>query len=225
LIYYEKYGNIKKNKRGGTMNYEGLSDKQVKILQYIKNELTLRGYPPSIREICKAVGLSSTSSVHAHLSTLEEKGYLKKGTNKRRALELIDIDDICCNLPKKEIVNVPIIGTVTAGAPILAVENVDDTLPISIDFVGNKESYVLKVKGESMIEAGILSGDFVIVNSQNTAKNGDIVVALIDDEATVKTFYKEKDHIRLQPQNSTMDPILVKNPYILGVVKAVVRKY
>ena len=207
------------------MNYEGLSDKQVKILQYIKNELTLRGYPPSIREICKAVGLSSTSSVHAHLNTLEEKGYLKKGTNKRRALELIDIDDICCNLPKKEIVNVPIIGTVTAGAPILAVENVDDTLPISIDFVGNKESYVLKVKGESMIEAGILNGDMVIVNSQNTAKNGDIVVALIDDEATVKTFYKEKDHIRLQPQNSSMDPILIKNPYILGVVKAVVRKY
>lgn len=207
------------------MNYEGLSDKQVKILQYIKNELTLRGYPPSIREICKAVGLSSTSSVHAHLNTLEEKGYLKKGTNKRRALELIDIDDICCNLPKKEIVNVPIIGTVTAGAPILAVENVEDTLPISIDFVGNKDSYVLKVKGESMIEAGILNGDMVIVNSQNTAKNGDIVVALIDDEATVKTFYKEKDHIRLQPQNSSMDPILIKNPYILGVVKAVVRKY
>lgn len=207
------------------MNYEGLSDKQIKIVQYIKNELSLRGYPPSIREICKAVGLSSTSSVHAHLNTLEEKGYLKKGTNKRRALELIDIDDICCNLPKKEIINVPIIGTVTAGAPILAVENVDDTLPISVDFVGNKESYVLRVKGESMIEAGILNGDFVIVNSQNTAKNGDIVVALIDDEATVKTFYKEKDHIRLQPQNSSMDPILVKNPYILGVVKAVVRKY
>jgi repressor LexA len=207
------------------MNFEGLSDKQIKIIQYIKNELTLRGYPPSIREICKAVGLSSTSSVHAHLNTLEEKGYLKKGNNKRRALELIDADDICCNMPKKEIVNVPIIGTVTAGQPILAVENVDDTLPISIDFVGNKESYVLKVKGESMIEAGILNGDFVIVNSQHDAKNGDIVVALIDDEATVKTFYKEKDHIRLQPQNSLMDPILIKEPYILGVVKAVVRKY
>jgi len=207
------------------MNYEGLSDKQVKILHYIKDELTLRGYPPSIREICKAVGLSSTSSVHAHLNTLEEKGYIKKGTNKRRALELIDIDDICCNLPKKEIVNVPIIGTVTAGTPILAIENVDDTLPISIDFVGNKESYVLKVKGESMIEAGIMNGDFVIVNSQNYAKNGDIVVALIDDEATVKAFYKEKDHIRLQPRNSLMDPILIKDPYILGVVKAVVRKY
>lgn len=207
------------------MNYDGLSDKQIKIIKYIKDELMLRGYPPSIREICHAVGLSSTSSVHAHLNTLEEKGYIKKGTNKRRALELIDVDDICCNMPKKEIVNVPIVGTVTAGAPILAVENVDDTLPISIDFVGNKESFVLKVKGESMIEAGILNGDFVIVNSQHNAKNGDIVVALIDDEATVKTFFKEKDHIRLQPQNSSMEPILVKEPYILGVVKAVVRKY
>mgnify|MGYP000894038912 FL=1 len=207
------------------MSYEGLSGKQIKILQYIKDELTLRGYPPSIREICKAVGLSSTSSVHAHLNTLEEKGYIKKGTNKRRALELIDIDDICSDMPKKEIINLPIIGTVTAGSPILAVENIDDTLPISIDFVGNKESYVLKVKGESMIEAGILNGDYVIVNSQHTAKNGDIVVALIGDEATVKTFYKEKDHIRLQPENSSMDPILIKEPYILGVVKAVVRKY
>ena len=207
------------------MSYEGLSDKQVKILQYIKDELTLRGYPPSIREICKAVGLSSTSSVHAHLNTLENKGYIKKGTNKRRALELIDIDDICSDMPKKEIINLPIIGTVTAGSPILAVENIDDTLPISIDFVGNKESYVLKVKGESMIDAGILDGDYVIVNSQHTAKNGDIVVALIGDEATVKTFYKEKDHIRLQPQNSSMDPILIKEPYILGIVKAVVRKY
>ncbi|MBP1925322.1 repressor LexA [Sedimentibacter acidaminivorans] len=207
------------------MNYKDLSDKQVKILEYIKNELSLRGYPPSIREICQAVGLSSTSSVHAHLNTLEEKGYIKKGTNKRRAIEIIDADDICSNMPRKEIVNVPIIGTVAAGAPILAVENIDDTLPISIDFVGNKESYVLKVKGESMIDAGILSGDFVIVNSQNSAENGDIVVALIEDEATVKTFYKEKDHIRLQPQNKSMDPILVKEAYILGVVKAVVRKY
>jgi repressor LexA len=207
------------------MAYEGLSDKQIQILQYIKDELTLRGYPPSIREICKAVGLSSTSSVHAHLNTLEEKGYIKKETNKRRALELIDVDDICSDMPKKEIINLPVIGTVTAGSPILAVENIEDTLPISIDFVGNKESYVLRVKGDSMIEAGILDGDHVIVNSQHDAKNGDIVVALIGDEATVKTFYREKDHIRLQPQNSSMDPILIKDPYILGVVKALVRKY
>ena len=138
---------------------------------------------------------------------------------------MIDVDDICSDMPRKEIINLPIVGTVTAGSPILAVENIDDTLPISIDFVGNKDSYVLKIKGESMIEAGILDGDYVIVNSQNDAKNGEIVVALIGDEATVKTFYKEKDHIRLQPENSLMDPILIKDPYILGVVKAVVRKY
>lgn len=207
------------------MSYDSLSDKQVKILQFIKDEITLKGYPPSIREICKAVGLSSTSSVHAHLNTLEEKGFIKRGTNKRRALELIDVDDICSDMPKKEIINLPIIGTVTAGSPILAVENIDDTLPISIDFVGNKESYVLRVKGDSMIEAGILDKDYVIVNSQHSAKNGDIVVALIGDEATVKTFYKEKDHIRLQPQNSSMEPILIKEPYILGVVKALVRKF
>lgn len=207
------------------MGYEDLSDKQVRILNYIKDELTLRGYPPSIREICKAVDLSSTSSVHSHLNTLEEKGYLRKGTNKRRAIELIDLEDMYSSFPKKEIVNIPIVGTVTAGTPILAIENIEDTLPISIDFVGNNDSYVLKVKGESMIEAGILNGDYVIVNSQNTAKNGDIVVALIDDEATVKTFYKESDHVRLQPENRNFDPILIKNPYILGVVKAVVRKY
>lgn len=206
------------------MSYEELSEKQLKILKYIKQELFLRGYPPSIREICQAVGLSSTSSVHAHLNTLEQKGYIKKGTNKRRAIEIIDTD-INGNLPKKEIVNVPIIGTVTAGTPILAIENIDDTLPISIDFVGNEESYVLKVKGNSMVEAGILDGDFVIVNSRHDANNGDIVVALIDDEATVKTFYKERDHVRLQPQNSTMEPILLKDVYILGIVKAVIRKY
>lgn len=207
------------------MNYEGLSEKQIKILKYIKDELTMKGYPPSIREICQAVGLSSTSSVHAHLNTLENKGYIKKGNNKRRAIELIDVDDICSNMPKKEVINIPIIGTVTAGEPILAVENVEDTLPISIDFIGNNEPYVLKIKGDSMIDAGILNGDYVIVNSQNTAQNGDIVVALIGDEATVKTFYKEKDHIRLQPQNVSMEPILVKDTLILGVVKAVVRKY
>lgn len=206
------------------MNYEGLSGRQISILKYIKYELNSKGYPPSIREICKAVGLSSTSSVHSHLNTLEKKGYIKRENNKRRAIELIDVDDICCNMPKKEVVNVPVVRTVAAGQPILAVENIDDTLPISIDFVGNKESYVLKIKGESMIEAGILNGDYVIVNSQNTAENGDIVVALIDNEATVKTFYREKDHIRLQPQNSLMDPILIKEPYILGVVKTVIRK-
>lgn len=206
------------------MAYEDLSEIQIKILTYIKQELSLRGYPPSVREMCKATGLSSTSSVHAHLNTLEKKGYIVKGNNKMRAIEIVDNDQYA-DLQKKEIVHLPVLGNVAAGSPILAVENVEDLLPVPVDFIGNSESYVLKVKGESMIEAGILSGDFIIVNKQNTAKNGDIVVALIDDSATVKTFYKEKDHVRLQPENSTMEPILIKDPYILGVVKGVVRKY
>lgn len=207
------------------MAYEDLSEIQIKILTYIKQELSVRGYPPSVREMCKATGLSSTSSVHAHLNTLEKKGYIVKGNNKMRAIEIVDVDNQYADLPKKEIVHLPILGNVAAGSPILAVENVEDLLPVPIDFIGNNESYVLKVKGDSMIEAGILSGDFIIVNKQNTAKNGDIVVALIDDSATVKTFYKEKDHIRLQPENSSMEPILIKDPYILGVVKGVIRKY
>jgi repressor LexA len=207
------------------MNYEGLSGKQVQILKYIKDELTLRGYPPSIREICQAVDLSSTSSVHAHLNTLEEKGYIKKGNNKRRALELIDVDDICCNMPKKEIVNVPIVGTVTAGAPILAVENIDDTLPISIDFVGNRESYVLRVKGESMIEAGILNGDYLIVREQSDAINGEIVVAMIEEEATVKRYFKRDGFIELRPENSAMQPIIVNNAAVLGKVEGLLRKF
>ena len=207
------------------MAYEDLSEIQIKILTYIKQELSSRGYPPSVREMCKATGLSSTSSVHAHLNTLEKKGYIVKGNNKMRAIEIVDVDNQYADLPKKEIVHLPILGNVAAGAPILAVENVEDLLPVPVDFIGNNESYVLKVKGDSMIEAGILSGDYIIVNKQNSAKNGDIVVALIDDSATVKTFYKEKDYIRLQPENSSMDPIIVKDPYILGVVKGVVRKY
>lgn len=207
------------------MAYEDLSEIQIKILTYIKQELSLRGYPPSVREMCKATGLNSTSSVHAHLTTLEKKGYIVKGNNKMRAIEIVDVDNQYADLPKKEIIHLPVLGNVAAGSPILAVENVEDLLPVPVDFIGNNESYVLKVKGDSMIEAGILNGDFIIVNKQNTAKNGDIVVALIDDSATVKTFYKEKDYIRLQPENSTMEPILVKDPYILGVVKGVIRKY
>lgn len=207
------------------MPYEDLSEKQINILTYIKNELSLRGYPPSVREICQAVGLSSTSSVHAHLNTLEKRGYIKKGNNKRRAIEITNNDSLYSEFPKKEITYLPIVGKVTAGSPILAVENIEDILPVSLDFVGNTESYVLKVKGDSMINAGILNGDYVIVNKQNYANDGDYVVALIDDEATVKTFYREKDHIRLQPQNDLYEPILVKDPYILGVVKGVFRRY
>jgi len=207
------------------MAYEDLSGIQIKILEYIKKELSTRGYPPSVREMCKATGLNSTSSVHAHLTTLEKKGYIVKGSNKMRAIEVTDIDNPYSDLPKQEVVYLPIIGNVAAGSPLLAVENVEDLLPVSIDFIGNSESYVLKIKGDSMIEAGILDGDYVIVNKQNVAKNGDIVVALLDDSATVKTFYKEKNHIRLQPENSSMEPIIVKEVSILGIVKGLVRRY
>lgn len=207
------------------MNYDDLTSQQSKILNYIKKEILSKGYPPSVREICKAVGLSSTSTVHGHLRTLEKKGYIRKGNNKKRAIEVVDTDNIYSNFPKKEIVNLPIVGTVTAGSPILAIENVEDTLPISIDFIGNNDSFVLRVKGDSMIEAGILDGDFVIVNVQSIARNGEIVVALIEDEATVKTFYKEYNHFRLQPENSMLEPILVNEVEILGVVKCVIRKY
>ena len=175
--------------------------------------------------MCKATGLNSTSSVHAHLTTLEKKGYIIKGNNKMRAIEVTDIDNPYADLPKQEVAYLPIVGNVAAGSPILAVENVEDLLPVSIDFIGNNESFVLKIKGDSMIEAGILDGDYVIVIKQNFAKNHDIVVALIEDSATVKTFYKEKDHIRLQPENSSMEPIIVKELNILGIVKGVVRKY
>ncbi len=207
------------------MAYEDLSGIQIKILEYIKQELSTRGYPPSVREMCKATGLNSTSSVHAHLTTLEKKGYIVKGSNKMRAIEVTDIDNPYADLPKQEVVYLPILGNVAAGSPLLAVENVEDLLPVSIDFIGNSESYVLKIKGDSMIEAGILDGDYVVVNKQNVAKNGDIVVALLDDSATVKTFYKEKNHIRLQPENSSMEPIIVKEVSILGIVKGLVRRY
>ncbi len=201
------------------------------ILKYIEKQVNANGYPPSVREIGKAVGLNSTATVHNYLAKLEEKGYIKKESQKGRTLKLLKSAD---NQPlrqedkslytQKEMVDVPVIGRITAGAPILAVENVTDTFPIPIDFVGNSESFMLTVRGESMIEAGILSGDYILVRKQNTAENGEIVVALIEDEATVKTFYKEKDHIRLQPENSTMDPIIVPDCKILGKVIGVFRK-
>ena len=201
------------------------------ILKYIEKQVNANGYPPSVRAIGKAVGLNSTATVHNYLAKLEEKGYIKKESQKGRTLKLLKSAD---NQPlrqedkslytQKEMVDVPVIGRITAGAPILAVENVTDTFPIPIDFVGNSESFMLTVRGESMIEAGILSGDYILVRKQNTAENGEIVVALIEDEATVKTFYKEKDHIRLQPENSTMDPIIVPDCKILGKVIGVFRK-
>ena len=208
-----------------------LNKREKEILRYIEKQIMTDGYPPSVREIGQAVGLSSTATVHGYLAKLEEKGYIKKKDKKGRTLRLLKgVQGEEKNTSskdfytQKELVEVPVIGKITAGAPILAVENVTDTFPIPIDFVGNSECFMLTVRGESMIEAGILDGDYILVKRQNTAENGEIAVALIEDEATVKTFYKEKDHIRLQPENSTMDPIIVPDCKILGKVSGVFRK-
>lgn len=208
-----------------------LNKREKAILKFIEKHIMNNGYPPSVREIGKAVGLSSTATVHGYIAKLTEKGYIKKEDQKGRTLKLLK-GGLADNAKKtdkpvysgKELVEVPVIGKITAGEPILAVENVTDTFPIPIDFVGNSESFMLTVRGESMIEAGILDGDYILVKRQNTANNGQIVVALIGEEATVKTFYKEKDHIRLQPENSTMDPIIVPDCEILGKVAGVFRK-
>lgn len=208
-----------------------LNKRERAILKFIEKQINEKGYPPSVREIGKAVGLSSTATVHGYLAKLTKKGYIKKEDQKGRTLRVLKggLADNEKPSPKplyngRELVDVPVIGKITAGAPILAVENVTDTFPIPIDFVGNSESFMLTVRGESMIEAGILDGDYILVKRQNSARNGQIVVALIEDEATVKTFYKEKDYIRLQPENSTMDPIIVPDCKILGVVGGVFRK-
>ena len=202
------------------MAYGKISDKQREILEYIKQEILNRGYPPAVREICEAVDLKSTSSVHSHLETLEKNGYIRRDPTKPRAIEIID-DNF--NLTRREVVNVPLVGRVAAGEPILAVENVENYFPIPIEFMPNAESFMLKVKAESMINAGILDGDSVLVEKRSDANNGEIVVALVDDSATVKTFYKENGYIRLQPENDTMDPIIVDNCEILGKVFGVFR--
>jgi len=208
-----------------------LNKREKAILKYIEKQVNENGYPPSVREIGKGVGLSSTATVHTYITGLEKKGYIKKENQKGRTLKLLkgglDGQQKIQDKPVysgKELVDVPVIGKITAGAPILAVENVTDTFPIPLDFVGNSESFMLTVRGESMIEAGILDGDYILVRKQDIARNGEIVVALIDDEATVKTFYREKDYIRLQPENSSMDPIIVPDCKILGRVCGVFRK-
>lgn len=202
------------------MSYGKISDKQKEILEFIKNEILNKGYPPTVRDICEAVHLKSTSSVHSHLETLEKNGYIRRDPTKPRAIEIID-DNF--NLTRREVVNVPMVGQVAAGEPILAVQNIESYFPIPTEFMPNEESFMLKVKGESMINAGIFNGDNVLVKKQPTANNGDIVVALVDDSATVKTFYKENGHIRLQPENDTMDPIIVNDCSILGKVFGVFR--
>lgn len=198
------------------MSYGKITKKQQEILDYIKNEILNRGFPPAVREICEAVNLKSTSSVHSHLETLEKNGYIRRDPTKPRAIEIVD-DSF--NLVRREVVNVPIIGSVAAGEPILAIENIEGYFPIPAEFMPNVQTFILKVKGESMVNAGILDGDHVIVEQCSSAKNGDMVVALVDDSATVKTFYKEDGYYRLQPENDYMDPIIVHGDLqILGKV-------
>lgn len=202
------------------MAQEKITPKQQEILEYIKETILKKGYPPSVREICEAVRLKSTSSVHSHLETLEQKGYIRRDPTKPRTIEIIDD---CFNLTRRELVNVPMIGTVAAGQPILAEENIENYFPIPVELLPNEQTFMLRVKGESMINAGIFDGDQIIVKQQEYARNGEIVVALIDDSATVKRFYKEKGHYRLQPENDALDPIIVDEVRILGVVIGLVR--
>lgn len=204
------------------MAYGKISDKQREILDYIKTEILNKGYPPTVRDICEAVKLKSTSSVHSHLETLEKNGYIRRDPTKPRAIEIVD-DNF--NLTRREVVNVPMIGRVAAGQPILAVENIESYFPIPTEFMPNAESFMLRVQGESMINAGIFDGDDILVEKCDTAHNGEMVVALVDDSATVKTFYKEGDHIRLQPENDFMDPIIVPDCKILGKVFGVFRLF
>jgi repressor LexA len=197
-----------------------ISAKQEEILNYIKEEILKKGYPPAVREICEAVNLKSTSSVHSHLETLEKNGFIRRDPTKPRAIEIVD-DQF--NLTRREVVNIPIVGQVAAGMPILAQQNIENYFPVPTEFVPNAEVFMLNVKGDSMINVGIFNGDNVLVARQNTARNGEIVVALIDDSATVKTFYKENGYIRLQPENDEMDPIIVQDCQILGRVFGVFR--
>ena len=202
---------------------EDLTQKQIEILLYIKSEVQRQGYPPAVRDICKALDIKSTSTVHGHLEKLEAKGYIRKDPTKPRAIEILDRDDGFL-LARKKTVDIPIVGRVTAGSPILAVENIEDTYPVPVEIVEGHDVFMLKVQGESMIDAGILDGDLVLVREQTSASNGEIVVALLDEEATIKRFFKEKDIIRLQPENQFMAPIYSKDVSILGKVIGLYRR-
>lgn len=204
------------------MGYGRISNKQKEILEYMKSQIINKGYPPAVREICEAVKLKSTSSVHSHLETLEKNGYIRRDPSKPRAIEIID-DEF--NLTRRELVNVPVVGTITAGQPIFAVENIDSYFPIPSEYMPNEETFMLKVKGDSMINVGIFNADKILVQKQSYAKNGDFVVALIEDEVTVKTFYKENGYYRLQPENDTMEPIIVPELNIQGKVIGLFRMF
>ncbi len=203
------------------MSYGKITEKQTEILEYIKKEILAKGYPPTVRDICTAVNLKSTSSVHAHLETLEKNGYIRRDPTKPRAIEIID-DNF--SLTRRELVNVPMVGRVAAGEPILATQNIDNYFPIPSEFMPNGEVFMLEVKGDSMINVGIFDGDWIIVEKRETARNGEIIVALVDDSATVKTFYKENGHIRLQPENDHLEPIIVPDCKILGKVISLYRQ-
>ena len=204
------------------MAYGKITEKQKEILEYMKKEIINKGYPPTVRDICKAVHLKSTSSVHSHLETLEKNGYIRRDPTKPRAIEIIDEN---FNITRRGIVNVPLVGRVAAGEPILAIENVESYFPVPSEYMPNHQSFMLKVKGESMINAGIFDGDNILVEKDASIENGDIFVALIDDSATVKTFYKEENHIRLQPENDKLEPIIVSDCEILGKVFGVFRLF
>lgn len=225
-----------------------LKDREQKILDYMKAEIKQKGYPPTVREICSALDIKSTSTAHKDIANLVKKGYIKKDPSKPRALMIVDngediaehasndaaydtgadtVSDGVANV-REEVVDIPVVGRIAAGTPILAEQNIEDSFPIPARFAGNGTNFMLTVRGESMIEAGIMDGDYILVEQQQTARNGDIVVAMVDgfeSEATVKTFYRESDHVRLQPENSTMSPIIVKDVKILGKVKGVFRYF
>ncbi len=197
-----------------------ITQKQLEILEYIKSEILRVGYPPAVREICEAVNLKSTSSVHSHLETLEKNGYIRRDPTKPRAIEIMD-DSF--NPARREMVSVPMIGEVAAGQPLLAEQNIMDYFPIPADYMPNNQTFMLKVKGDSMVNVGIHNEDYILVEQRSTASNGEIVVALVEDSATVKTFYKENGYFRLQPENDFMDPIIVPHCEIVGKVIGVFR--
>lgn len=206
------------------MRKTSLSPRQEEILNFIKSEIQRKGYPPSVREIGKAVGLSSSSTVHSHLTSLENKGYIRRDPTKPRALEVLDYRPTELPTVSKKVRNIPLIGKIAAGLPLLAQENIEDTFPLPLEFAQDENCFMLKVEGESMTQAGIMPGDYVIVKQQSVAENGNIVVALLGEEATVKTFFREEDTIRLQPQNPYMEPIRTKEVKILGKVIGVLRR-
>jgi repressor LexA len=224
LAYTAIEANVLSTGRGTEVAYQReLTKRQQQILDFIRAEIHRRGFPPAVREIGEAVGLSSSSTVHSHLAALEAKGFIRRDPSKPRALEVLDYRDADRAVDYGQVRAVPLVGQVAAGAPILAAENIDSTMSLPVE-LADENTFILKVKGDSMIEAGILDGDFVVVRQQQDATNGDIVVAMIDEGATVKRFFKEPDRVRLQPENSSMEPIYVRDVTILGRVQALFRR-